>query len=103
MCVVHAGAGPKETKINLMDCICLCSEVEISGHQLFHDRASKGYGSIPDLTSQTSLHACLRRLTTMQISLRCQIKNTPMPLTSSDVGQMMARFCNFYSLQKVKI
>ena len=25
-----AGARPKETKINLMDCICLCSEVEIS-------------------------------------------------------------------------
>ena len=24
------GARPKETKINLMDCICLCSEVEIS-------------------------------------------------------------------------
>ena len=22
-----AGARPKETKINLMDCICLCSEV----------------------------------------------------------------------------
>ena len=25
-----AVARPKETKINLMDCICLCSEVEIS-------------------------------------------------------------------------
>ena len=24
-----AGARPKEAKINLMDCICLCSEVEI--------------------------------------------------------------------------
>ena len=24
-----AGARPKDTKINLMDCICLCSEVEI--------------------------------------------------------------------------
>ena len=24
-----AGMRPKETKINLMDCICLCSEVEI--------------------------------------------------------------------------
>ena len=40
-----------------------------SGHHLFHDRASKGYGSILDLTSQTSLHACLQRLTTMQIGL----------------------------------
>ena len=33
-----------------------------SGHHLSHDRASKGYGSIPGLTSQTSLHACLQRL-----------------------------------------
>ena len=24
-----AGARPKETKINLMDCICLCGEIEI--------------------------------------------------------------------------
>ena len=29
-----------------------------SGHHLSHDRASKGYRSNPDLTSQTSLHAC---------------------------------------------
>ena len=27
--MLAAGARPKETKINLMDCICLCSEVEI--------------------------------------------------------------------------
>ena len=40
-----------------------------SGHHLLHDRASKGYGSIPGWTSQTDLHACLQRLTTMQISL----------------------------------
>ena len=40
-----------------------------SGHHLSHDRASKGYGSIPCLTSQTSLHARLQRLNTMQISL----------------------------------
>ena len=33
-----------------------------SGHRLSHDRASKGYGSIPSLTSQTSLHVCLQRL-----------------------------------------
>ena len=36
-----------------------------SGHHLAHDRASKRYGSIPGLTSQTSLHACLQRLNTM--------------------------------------
>ena len=40
-----------------------------SGHHLSHDQASKGYGSIPCLTSQTSLHACLQRLNTIQISL----------------------------------
>jgi len=28
--MLAAGARPKETKINPMDCICLCSEVEIS-------------------------------------------------------------------------
>ena len=27
--MLAAGARPKDTKINLMDCICLCSEVEI--------------------------------------------------------------------------
>ena len=37
-------------------------KVTKSGHHLSHDRASKGYGSIPGLTSQTSLHACLQRL-----------------------------------------
>ena len=26
--MLAAGARPKETKINPMDCICLCSEVE---------------------------------------------------------------------------
>ena len=40
-----------------------------SGHHLSHDRASKEYESIPGLTSQTSLDACLQRLSTMQISL----------------------------------
>ena len=36
-------------------------KVTKSGHHLSHDRASKGYGSIPGLKSQTSLHACLQR------------------------------------------
>ena len=36
-----------------------------SGHHLSLDRASKGYGSIPCLTSQTSLHACLQSLNKM--------------------------------------
>ena len=44
-------------------------KVTKSGHHLAHDRAGKGYGSIPGLTSQTSLHACLQRLNAMQISL----------------------------------
>ena len=44
-------------------------KVTKSDHHLFHDRASKGYGSIPGLMSQTYLHACLQRLNRMQISL----------------------------------
>ena len=73
-----------------------------SGHHLSHDRASKGYGSIPCLTSQTSLHACLQRLNTMQITLWHQTRNRPMPLTSLVMWQMMARFCNSYNVKKVK-
>ena len=75
-------------------------KVTKSGHHLSHDRASKGYGSIPGLKAQTSLHACLQRLNTMQISLWHQTRNRPMPLISSVVWQMMARFRNFYNLKK---
>ena len=32
-------------------------KVTKSDHHLYHDRASKGYGSIPGLMSQTYLHA----------------------------------------------
>ena len=45
------------------------AKVTKSGHHLFHDRASKGDGSIPGITSQTSLHARLQGPTTMQIRL----------------------------------
>ena len=31
--MLAAGEKPKETKINLMDCICMCSEVEIDREQ----------------------------------------------------------------------
>ena len=51
--------------INLLQAL----KVTKSGHHLSHDRASKGYGSTPCLTSQTSLRARLQRLNTMQISL----------------------------------
>jgi len=44
-------------------------KVTKSGHHLLYDRASKGYGSIPCLTSQTFLHACLQRHNMTQISL----------------------------------
>ena len=44
-------------------------KVTKSGHHPLHDRASKGYGSIPGLTLQTDLHACLQRLNLMQITL----------------------------------
>ena len=73
-------------------------KVTKSGHHLLHDRASMGYGSIPGLTSQSSLHACLQRLNTMQISLWHQTMNRPMPFTTSVVWQMIARFRNFYNL-----
>ena len=75
-------------------------KVTKSGHHLAHDRASKGYGSISGSTSQTSLHACLQRLNTMQISLWHQTRNRPIPLASSVVWQMMARFRNFYNVKK---
>ena len=77
-------------------------KVTKSGHHLLHDRGSKGYGSIPGLMSQTSLHACLQRVNTMQISLWHQTRNRPMPFTSSVVWQMMARFRYFHNLKKVK-
>ena len=75
-------------------------EVTKSGHHLFHDQASKGYGPIPGLTSQTSLHACLQRLKyyNANLSVTTQTRNRPMPLTSSVVQKMMDRFCNFYSV-----
>ena len=44
-------------------------KVTKSSHHLFHDRASKGHGSSPGFTLQTSLHACLQRLNAMQIGL----------------------------------
>ena len=75
-------------------------KVTKSGHNLLHNRASKEYGSIPGLTSQTSLHACLQRLNTMQISLWHQTRNRPMPLTSSVVWHIKARFRNFYNVEK---
>ena len=34
-------------------------------YQLVHDRVGEGYGSIPDLTSQTDLHACSQRVNAM--------------------------------------
>ena len=77
-------------------------KVTKSGHHLLHDWASKRYGFIPGLTSQTSLHACLRRLNTIQISLWHQTRNRPLPFTSSVVWQMTARFRKFYNLKKAK-
>ena len=71
--------------------------MKFSNH-LFHDQASKGRGPSPGFASQTSLHACLQRLSAMQISLRRKTRTRPMPLTGSVMEQMMARFHNFYSL-----
>ena len=46
-------------------------KVTKSGHHLAHDRASKGYGPIPGLTLQTSLHACLQRLKDVRAHCYC--------------------------------
>ena len=88
-------------QINLCTCLkhtapfCPVLKVTKSGHYLLHDRASKGYGSIPGWTSQTDLH---RIKSCIQISLWRPPRNRPIPLTCSVVQQMMARFRNFYSL-----
>ena len=76
-------------------------KVTKSGHHLAHDQVGR-MGSILALTSQTSLHACLQRLNTMQISLWHRARNRPIPITSSVVWQMMARLRNFYNLKEVK-
>ena len=39
-------------------------ELEIC-YELVHDRACEGHESIPDLTSQTDLHACSQRVNAM--------------------------------------
>ena len=65
---------PFETHCSFLPCfnpnLDLLQAVKVtkSGYQLSHDRASKGYGSIPGLKSQTSLHACSQKVHTMQIS-----------------------------------
>ena len=70
-------------------------KVTKSGHHLSHDRASKGYGSTPCLTSQTSLHARLQRLNTMQISLWRQTRNRPMPLLARSCDRWWLDFVTF--------
>ena len=70
-------------------------KVSKSGHHLSHDRASKGYGSTPCLMSQTSLHACLQRLNTMQISLWHQTRNRPMPLLARSCERWWLDFITF--------
>ena len=56
------------------------------GHYLSHDRAGKGSGSIPCLTSQTSLHACLQRLNTIKSVYDIKQGIDPCPL--------LARLCD---------
>ena len=70
-------------------------KVTKSGHHLSHDRASKGYWSTPCLTSQTSLHACLQRLNTLQISLWRQTRNRPMPLLARSCDRWWLDFVTF--------
>ena len=77
--------------INLLQAV----KVTKSGHHLSHDRASKGYGSTPCLTSQTSLHACLQRLNAMQISLWRQTRNRPMLLLTRSCERWWLDFVTF--------
>ena len=77
-------------------------KIKKSGHHLLHNWASKGCGSIPDLTSQTSLHARLLRLTNMQISLWCQTRNTvdPCPLLARSCNRWWLDFVTFTTYKK---
>ena len=75
-------------------------KVTKSGHHLLHDRASKGYGSIPGLTSQTFLHACLQRLTTMQISPWRQTRSRTMPLLVRSYNSWWLDFVNLQPIKK---
>ena len=85
-------------KIDLLQAV----KVTKSGHHLSHDRASKGYGSTPCLTSQTALHACLQRLNTMQISLWRQTRIRPMPLLARSCEKWWLDFITFTTWKKVK-
>ena len=78
-------------------------KVSKSGHHLSHDRASKGYGSTPCLTSQTSLHACLQRLNMMQISLWRQTRNRPMPLLARSCERWWLDFVTFTTQKKSRL
>ena len=66
-------------------------KVTKSVHYLLHDRASKGYGSIPGWTSQTDLHRIKSLSTCKQRRLWHQPRNRPKPLTFSVVQQMMGQ------------
>ena len=67
---------------------------------MFYDRTSKEYGSIPGLTSQTSLHACLQRLSMMQISLWRQKRNRPMPILARSWNRWWLDFVTFTAFKK---
>ena len=64
------------------------------GHHLSHDRASKGYGSTPCLTSQTSLHACLQSLRCKSV---CDVKQgiDPCPLLARSCDRGWLDFVTF--------
>ena len=71
-------------------------KVTKSDHHLLHDRASKGYGSIPGLMSQTYLHACLQRL-----DVNPGID--PYPLQARSCNRWWLDFVTFTSYKEVKI
>ena len=53
---------------------------DVYKHRLFHGRVGRCVGSVLDLTSQTTLYACLQGLDVMQINLWRQIGNRPIPV-----------------------
>ena len=75
-------------------------KVTKSGYRLFHNRASKGYGSIPGLMSQTSLHACLQDL--QRCKSICDIKPgiDPCPLLAWSWDRWWLDFVTFTAYKK---
>ena len=69
------GVRPKETKINLMDCICLCSEVEV--YSICTNRTDRLRIDMicQTLLTQAKVKNILSPINDMQFSDRIRIEN----------------------------